>query len=271
MPSLSIITTSYNQLKSLRYLLASLKRQTCSEFELLIADDGSSDGTAEFCRSLPGSLRSPIRFLTQPDQGYRKSRILNAALRETRGEYVIFLDSDVFLERHFIEDHLKLRRPESFVCGRRVELGPLVSDRLREEEVEGGSFDFPNRRLLLSLLRRDTPTLKRAIRISSQTARQWLGYERELDILGSNFGAWKNDLIEINGFNEQLESYWGEDGDLFIRLRNSGKRPISALGLCVQYHVHHARREPDQEMMKKYESLLKDDQYKWAEKGLKSR
>jgi glycosyltransferase involved in cell wall biosynthesis len=263
---LSIITTSYNQRWTLELLLASLERQSTREFEVLVADDGSSDGTAELCRDYKGGF--PLRFVTQPDLGYRKSRILNATIREARGEYLIFLDSDVIVERNFVEDHLGLRRPGAFVCGRRVELGPEFSKGITLGSVREGAFDRPGLSLVLSAMKKDTRSLKRALRVPSELARSLLRYDRELDILGSNLSLWKKDLVAVNGFNEALESYWGEDGDLFIRLRNSGNKPVSALGLCVQYHVFHPRRAPNLEMMRKYEELLGDRGYKWAVKGL---
>jgi GT2 family glycosyltransferase len=110
--------------------------------------------------------------------------------------------------------------------------------------------------------------LKRAIRIPSAAARRFLGYDKPIDILGSNFSAWKSDLVEVNGFNEALEAYWGEDGDLFIRLRNVGKKSRSAKGLCVQYHLFHKRREPSAENQARVSELLKRSDYKWATQGL---
>jgi hypothetical protein len=94
-------------------------------------------------------------------------------------------------------------------------------------------------------------------------------YGQPLDLLGSNFSLWKTDLLSVNGFNESLESYWGEDGDLFIRLRNSGIKPIGAKSLCIQYHVFHPRRTPSAHQVSLYQQLLNDHQYKWATKGYK--
>lgn len=266
---LSVIITSYNQLPVLRMLLASLRRQTVQGFEVVIADDGSSDGTAEYCATQPVPR---LLFVTQADDGYRKSRILNEALHRASGEYLIFLDSDVILERHFIEDHLGLREPGGFVCGRRVDLGPAFTAKLTEPQVAAGAFDrIVNPALLLSSLQGDTKGVKRAFRVVAPWLRGLMGYHRPIDILGSNLGVWRKDLLEINGFNEALEAYWGEDGDLFIRLRNCGKKAINAKGLCVQYHVFHKRREPTLENVEKVTKLLQNSEYKWAEKGYRSR
>ena len=63
----------------------------------------------------------------------------------------------------------------------------------------------------------------------------------------------------------------GEDGDLFVRLRNLGRAAINAKGLCVQFHVFHKRREPTRANVEWYDRMLKDSTYVWAEKGLTTR
>jgi glycosyltransferase involved in cell wall biosynthesis len=264
LPSTSILVTSYNQASSLRLLFASLDRQTNKDFEVIIADDGSSDGTQELCHE---KRTFPLIFVTQEDVGYRKSKILNQALRKAASDYLIFIDGDVILERHFVQDHLHLRKTGHFVCGRRVELGPKLSPSITVSDVSRGDFDHLQMKVILSALKKDTISIKRGLRITYPLLRKALGYDRPLDLLGSNFSVWKTDLISVNGFNESLESYWGEDGDLFIRLRNAGKRPVGAKSLCIQYHVFHTRREPTPENTKRYQLLLQDTQYKWAEKG----
>ncbi len=263
--SVSIITTSYNQEKTLRLLLASLERQTFKDFEVLIADDGSSDGTESLCQI---KRCFPVRFITQPDMGYRKSKIVNEAIRNSQGKYLIFLDGDVILEKHFVEDHWNFKEEDHFICGRRVDLGPEITEKISENDVTAGRFDRWNFQLMWSACKGDTQYFKRSLRIQNLILRRILGYHRPLDILGSNFSAWKKDIVLVNGFNEALESYWGEDGDLFIRLRNSGKIGKGAKSICIQYHLFHKRREPTADNVSSYSVLLKNKDYKWAAKGL---
>ncbi|MEK6725196.1 MAG: glycosyltransferase [Deltaproteobacteria bacterium] len=264
-PKASIIITSYNQRPTLELLLATLERQTIQDFEVIIADDGSSDGTDQLC-SRQDKLN--LRFETQPDIGYRKAKILNQAIRATRAPYLIFLDADTILERHFVEDHLRLSRPSYFVCGRRVELGPELSRSITLDKVRQGWFDGFNFQLLKSVFKKDSEHFNRSIRVTNSYIRKIAKYDKPLDILGSNLSVWKDDIVEINGFNEAMESYWGEDGDLYIRLRNTGKKAIGAKAICVQFHVFHKRREPTKEHVESYYRMLKDTDYKWAKQGL---
>jgi len=265
---ISIITTSYNQLGTLKLLLASLERQTVRDFEVVVADDGSSDGTAEFCTQYRAL---PLVFVTQPDDGYRKARICNEALSRSRGDYLVFLDSDVIVAKTFLEDHLALRREGAYVCGRRVDLGPEFTRSVSEDQVRSGFYDGLRMALILSAWRGDTEGWKRAWRVTTPWLRRVMGYGRPIDILGSNFSAWKTDMLEVNGFNEALEAYWGEDGDLFVRLRNSGKRAINGKGMCVQYHVFHKRRAPTPGNVALVAEKLKRTDYTRAEKGYSAR
>lgn len=257
----SVIVTCYNQEPSMRLLLESLDRQTEKNFEVVIADDGSKDGTALLCQA---KRSFPLQFITQEDLGYRKAKILNQAIRTSKAEYLIFIDGDVIVGKNFIEDHLRLRKPNSFVAGRRVDLSPQLTQALKVQDILDGRYDG----LSLKLFEKETENPKRAMRITNPVLRRLLGYHRPLDILGSNFSAWKKDIVEVNGFNEALESYWGEDGDLYIRLRNSGKESIGAKSMCIQFHLFHPRREPNPETVRKYQEMLQKTDYKRAEHGL---
>src|SRR5690348_16141695 len=93
-PKASIIITSYNQRRTMEFLFASLDNQTSKDFVVVVADDGSSDGTAELCRS-PRTIK--VNFVTQPDIGYRKAKIVNEGLKRASADYLIFLDGDVIL------------------------------------------------------------------------------------------------------------------------------------------------------------------------------
>jgi glycosyltransferase involved in cell wall biosynthesis len=247
-------------------LLTSLERQTFRNFEVIIADDGSADESEKISQQ---KRSFPMRFVTQPDQGYRKAKILNQALKQARADYLVFLDGDVILEPHFLADHLRLRKVRHFVCGRRVELGPEFSQKITEKDVTDGKFDHVTWALLVSAFKKDTTTVKRAFRVAPPLLRRLLGYHRELDLLGSNFSAWKRDVEAVNGFNEAQESYWGEDGDLYVRFTHSGLHGIGAKAMCIQYHVFHKRRVASGENEERYQQLLKNPEYKWAKQGLK--
>jgi len=87
----SVITTVYNAEPFLERTLRSLLNQTFSDFEAIVIDDGSTDGTADLVTGL--AERDPrIRLIRQQNGGY--SRAVNRGLAEARGELVAFLDHD---------------------------------------------------------------------------------------------------------------------------------------------------------------------------------
>src|SRR5262245_57747116 len=89
MPSVSVIIPTYNRRDFIREALASVLAQTCQDFELIVVDDGSTDGTEEIVREFPGA-----RYVFQENQGVSAARNVGAAL--SQGELIAFLDSDDF-------------------------------------------------------------------------------------------------------------------------------------------------------------------------------
>lgn len=88
---ISIIVPVYNARRYLQKCLASVFKQTYTDFEVLLVDDGSTDTSPEICTAL-ARTDARIRCLTQPHEGVSAAR--NTALLAAKGEYLFFLDSD---------------------------------------------------------------------------------------------------------------------------------------------------------------------------------
>src|SRR6516162_2060116 len=91
----SVVITTYNRAHLLGRAIDSVLAQTYSDFELIIADDGSTDETAALVQRYlqpAHPFHSRIRYFYQENEG--KSVALNNALLRTRGEWIAFLDSD---------------------------------------------------------------------------------------------------------------------------------------------------------------------------------
>jgi GT2 family glycosyltransferase len=87
-PGFSVIIPTYNRIEFLRLTLESLWQQTYTAFEVIVVDDGSTDGTTGFLRSLAGR----VTYFTQLNRGPGAAR--NEGARHARGRYLAFLDSD---------------------------------------------------------------------------------------------------------------------------------------------------------------------------------
>ena len=88
-PLVSVVIPTYNRLEATERAARSVLAQTHGALELLVIDDGSTDGTAERVKAIADPR---LRVVRQPNGGVARAR--NRGLREARGAYVAFLDSD---------------------------------------------------------------------------------------------------------------------------------------------------------------------------------
>ena len=96
----SVIIPVYNRSEYMLDCINSLFRQTHKNFEVIIVDDGSTDGTVEICKKL--ALEDDrIKFFQSSHRGVSSAR--NYALEHTTGEYVFFLDSDDMINSLLLE------------------------------------------------------------------------------------------------------------------------------------------------------------------------
>ena len=106
MPYFSIIIPLYNKAQYVCKALESVLGQTYGEYECIVMDDGSTDGSAEVVQNIMHNAQctmgEKIRLLLQPNQGVAAAR--NNAAKEARGEYLCFLDADDWWEPTFLEE-----------------------------------------------------------------------------------------------------------------------------------------------------------------------
>lgn len=102
---ISLIMPVYNCEKYLANCIESVLNQTYSNFELLINDDGSEDGSSKVCKSY-ADKDSRIRLFQQENGGLSSAR--NAMINKVTGEYVMFVDSDDIIAPDMLETLLNL-------------------------------------------------------------------------------------------------------------------------------------------------------------------
>ena len=91
MPTISVCVLTYNRKDYLKETLESVFRQTYKDFEVIVLDDGSSDGTEEMIKG----MKFPVRYYWQENKGDAGAK--NAAIKMASGKYVSLLDSDDLL------------------------------------------------------------------------------------------------------------------------------------------------------------------------------
>jgi len=112
MPAVSVIIPTYNRACMVVEAVESVLKQTFRDFELLVIDDGSTDGTAE-CLA---PFENRLRYIYQPNRGISAAR--NRGIREAQGEFLAFLDSDDLWLRRKLEVQMReiQRDPSVRIC-----------------------------------------------------------------------------------------------------------------------------------------------------------
>jgi glycosyltransferase involved in cell wall biosynthesis len=103
MPAVSIIMPAYNVVSYVGDAIRSALAQTYADFELIVVDDGSQDGTADVVRQLARD-DSRIHLVQHPNRGLAGAR--NSAMRAARGTYFALLDSDDLWEPDFLAEQI---------------------------------------------------------------------------------------------------------------------------------------------------------------------
>ena len=248
-PKASLVIAAYNHVEFVRRTLHALLRQSEGNFELLIADDGSGAELAELIATMR-RRGLHIRHFWQPDDGFRKCRLLNHAVLAAASDYLVFLDADCVPHRHFIRNHLRLRRRGEFLVGRRVQLGPRLTGGLGESSEALAACESWARLCWRAHVSQRDPQTRHLE--SGFYLPAWLGGRGggAPGLKGCNFSCWRSDLVAVNGFNEAFETTGGgEDTDLDRRLLLLGCRPRSVKHACLCYHQYHRLLERSPEGM----------------------
>jgi glycosyltransferase involved in cell wall biosynthesis len=240
-PKISVIVSFYNKTELLKYIFAGLEKQTFTDFEVIISDDGSRESEVVLLQELMANSPLKSQHVWQEDSGFRKNIILNKSVVQSKGEYLVFIDGDCLPHPKFLEEHWNLRDKGVTVAGRRINLSANISSQISVDKINsgylGGKITYD---IVLDAMRNKNPHWENAIRIQNKLLRKVFLKVKDKGILGCNFGLYKADLLDINGFDERfVHPGCGEDSDVDIRLRNAGKKTKMYKHLITVYHIFH--------------------------------
>lgn len=203
--STSIIIPTYNRRNLLKRVLTALFSQTYPQdkYEIIVVDDGSTDGTGGMVRRLEASCS--LRYFRQRKEGLSAAR--NYGIKQARGEIIIFIDSDILVDSHFVEEHLDYHRryPRVVVKGPVVHTHTLVHPIRKRRKLKDISMAF---------------------------------------FAGGNCSVEKKTLLEAGLFDEDFKEYGWEDLELGIRLKKQGLRAVTNKR-AVGYHYRKKQRLAD--------------------------
>ena len=256
---ISLVISTYNKPEYLGLCIQSALNQTVAPDEILIADDGSTKETADLIKKYAELSKYPLIHVWQEDNGFRKCEIMNKAFARCKGEYIIQSDGDIIFDKHFVQDHVHLAEQGYFVCGSRVYLTP-----------EGTQQMFADQSISPKLKYMQSSHIFNSIRLKPLQKYCSLRYGRRIDQLrGCNMAFWKDDIVKVNGYDENL-TFWGhEDGELAYRLHFAGvkKKFLKFGGVC--YHLYHkeSSRENEQQHLDTLKNVI-ENKISWCANGI---
>lgn len=222
---LSLIISAYNQRASLEKIFRGLSLQTDRPEEILLADDGSSDGTDDLVQQWRRKI--PIQHVWHPDLGFLKTTILNKTVAVAGGDYIVFLDGDCVPHPKFIADHRALAERGCWVQGRRC----FVREPFVAEFVPGKTSVWQ------WALQGRIARVGKSVRLPLPIFRRNRG---QRGILGCNMAYWRADIEAVNGFDESYQGRgMGADSDLGSRVYNLGRVRKFVYGRALVYHLDH--------------------------------
>ncbi|NCY01997.1 MAG: glycosyltransferase [Planctomycetia bacterium] len=228
----ALVVNTYQKPRHLALVLASIAAQAGVDgrFEVVVTDDGSTDGTAALVHDFAAHVSFPVRLTSQPHDGFRLSRTRNAGARLTVSDYLLFLDGDCILPRDHLAAYLQRRRPGQALlgyCARLPEDTSAALDAATFAETDLSTLAPASERRLL------------ARRFRKAWWHTLLRHPSKPRLAGGNCGMWRRDFLAVNGCDERFVGWGQEDDDLGLRLRAAGVRLESILDRTWSLHVWH--------------------------------
>jgi len=192
----SVVIPTYDRANILKRTLERLFTQTYppDKYEIIVVDDGSTDNTEKMVRS----LRAPcsLIYLKQDKKGASAAR--NYGIRKARGEIIIFVDSDIFVNRKFVEEHIRYQKKYKDIIVRGVvihtaNINDPTHEKMKLKDISTAFFAT------------------------------------------GNVSIRKKHLLRAGLFDEDFTEYGWEDLELGIRLKRQGMK-VKTNKMAIGYH-----------------------------------
>jgi len=229
-PRVSVIVSTYEWPDALHLVLEGYRVSDFKDFEVVVADDGSSSTTRQVVERFEKIDSFRLIHVHQPDHGFRLATVRNLAVRAARGAILVFTDGDCIPFRDCLGVHAERCRPGVAQAGSRCFLGPDETTHL----LASGGLDES---LLGSLRQRERSALERLRRRNRLYA--WTHLKPRPKLQTANAAIHRSDFERINGFDERFRGWGYEDEDLARRLRRCGTRILDACTESLMAHLFH--------------------------------
>ncbi|HEF0078819.1 MULTISPECIES: glycosyltransferase [Citrobacter] len=235
----SIVIPTYNRADKLGKLLAALTHQSfpLENMEVIVTDDGSSDTTHCIVREY--SRFFDIKHIWQRDSGHRLSAVCNLGIRAASHDHIVLLQSDMLPSTGLIEAYLQwlsIARRILLIGGRVfVEAsGISENDLLQSSDFEKSLPHVRTKNKMWDAfpMHQEEDWREALYRTTSRLKQEKWPFRA---VVGSNLAFHKHIMEDIGGFDEEFQSWGGEDGEFGYRAFNAGYYLIPVKD-AVAYH-----------------------------------
>lgn len=227
---ISIVTGTHNNIKTLPYLYESLLTQDDKDFEWIVCDDGSDDGTWQYIQEIDKEKKLNMEAYSQINKGMRLSRSLNNGLRRAKGNIVLVVFGDSFVNQDCIFNLNADFQYGTAGCGLRRNI---------DQEKQFVSWDWRignNEDMVNKIMPLDVP-------------KPW-------QTLCGNGMIVERDLLKHIGYwPEEYEGYGREDWSVYLRLSRCNV-PMVMYNTIIINHFSHTEGKDSPDNIKRFEKEL---------------
>lgn len=227
MIELSIIIPSYNTRQLLLACLDSIYKQTKTPFEVIVVDNGSSDGTAE---ALAGQYREVMVIKNKQNLGF--ARAVNQGLEKAQGRYILLLNSDTVIENSAIDK-------EKFFLEAHSEVG-VVGCQLKNTDgsiqPSGGYLPTLAKVFLWMSFLDDLPILSKIVQPYHVEDKEFYAHQRYLGWVTGAFFMTRREVLQKVGFFDEKMFMYVEEVDWCKRVQKAGFKVAFDPGVGITHH-----------------------------------
>lgn len=256
---IAVIITTYNRPDALAAVLEGYLAQSDRNFEVIVADDGSTEDTRKLVDSYRERAQFSISHVWQEDLGFRAAAARNRALATTTADYIVFTDGDCIPLPSFVARHRLLAAPGYFLAGNRLLLSERFTQKVLREKIPIHAWGIS--RWFFAWMKIDINRILPLFLMPNFGMIRKLAPQRWQGVKTCNLSAWRADLIKVNGLDESYSGWGLEDSDLVVRLLHAGVRHKSARLAAPVLHLWHRENPRDcyDENRKKLNEILHSD------------
>lgn len=256
---ITAIIVTYNRPNALEVILNSILRQTEFPHEVIIADDGSGEETADMVSKFENDFPCKLKHVWQEDKGFRAAKIRNKAIKESTGDYLFFSDGDLFFHSRFFHDLRRNIRPGLVLIGSRVFLKEEATTEILQNQKAKNISCFSAKIEMNRLNGVRIPAASKLFPTKSFSEK----------LRGGLLCVSKKDVLDINGWNEDFTGWGKEDTEIVARLWFNGMNLKKLKFSGITYHLWHPNLS--RQRITKNEALLSEcfeNKSTWCSNGL---